>query len=145
MKITKKSYKFGTYATTEYRVNGELIKEITEEKRNCGTSWFNDLPAEEDAEEIEVGRAEVPHEVDVIIDDMINAGDIPPALNQTKMETKLNDETINLKWYAIPPYNREGWRIFNEKGELVAVFEDRVECEHVVHLHNLTLDRIKPR
>ncbi len=56
------------------------------------------------------------------------------------METQINDETIKLKWYAIPPYHREGWRILNEKGELVAVFEDRRECEHVVYLHNLTLD-----
>ena len=57
IKITKKSYKFGTYATTEYRVNGELIKEISEEKRNCGTSWFNDLPSEEESEEVEIGRS----------------------------------------------------------------------------------------
>lgn len=71
IKITKKSYKFGTYATTEYRVNGELIKEISEEKRNCGTSWFNDLPSEEEAEEIEIGRSQVPHVVDSIIDDML--------------------------------------------------------------------------
>ena len=42
MKVTKKSYKFGTYAYTEYRVNGEIVKTISEEKRNCGTSWFND-------------------------------------------------------------------------------------------------------
>ncbi len=72
IKITKKSYKFGTYATTEYRINGELVKEFSEEKRNCGTSWFNDLPSEEDAEEIEIGRTEVPHEIDIIIDEMID-------------------------------------------------------------------------
>lgn len=68
-----------------------------------------------------------------------------PAEGEATEYTEGRDETINLKWYAIPPYNREGWRIFNEKGELVAVFEDRAECEHAVHLHNLTLDRIKPR
>lgn len=71
IKITTKSYKFGTYATTEYRINGELVKEISEEKRNCGTSWFNDLPDEVDAEEVEVGRSEVPHEINVIIDNML--------------------------------------------------------------------------
>ena len=71
MKITKKSYKFGTYATTEYRLNGELIKEISEEKRNCGTSWFNDLPSEEESEEVKIGRSEVPHEVDNIINEII--------------------------------------------------------------------------
>ena len=71
IKITKKSYRFGTYANTEYRVNGELIKEISEEKRNCGTSWFNDLPSEEESEEVEIGRSGVPHEVDSIIDDML--------------------------------------------------------------------------
>lgn len=64
----------------------------------------------------------------------------PPALNQTKMKTQINNEIMKLKWYAIPQYSREGWRILNEKGELVAVFEDRRECEHVVYLHNLTLD-----
>ena len=71
MKITKKSYKFGTYATSEYRVNGELIYEISEEKRYCGTSWFSDLPSEEEAEEIEIGRSGLPHVVDRIIDDML--------------------------------------------------------------------------
>ena len=71
IKITKKSYKFGTYATTEYRINGELIKEISEKKRNCGTSWFNDLLSEEESEEVEIGRSGVPHEVDSIIDDML--------------------------------------------------------------------------
>ena len=72
IKITKKSYKFGTYATTEYRVNGDLIKVFSEEKRNCGTSWFNDLPCEEEAEEVEIGRSAVPHVVDSIIDDMLD-------------------------------------------------------------------------
>lgn len=71
MKITKKSYKFGTYAYTEYRVNGEIVKTISEEKRNCGTSWFNDLPSEEESEEVKIGRSEVPHEVDSIIDDIL--------------------------------------------------------------------------
>lgn len=75
LKITKKSYKFGTYASTEYRINGELVKEISEEKRNCGTSWFNDLPDEVDAEEIEVGRTEVPHEIDYLIDKIIENAD----------------------------------------------------------------------
>jgi len=86
MKITKKSYKFGTYAYTEYRVNGEIVKTISEEKRNCGTSWFNDLPSEEESEEVKIGRSEVPHEVDSIIDDILvkdcdgSDGDISEAL-----------------------------------------------------------------
>lgn len=68
IRITKKSYKFGTVATTEYRINGELIKTISEEKRNCGTSWFNNLPEEEEAEAYEVGRTDLPDEVDDIVD-----------------------------------------------------------------------------
>lgn len=65
--ITKKSYKSGTYATSEYRVNGILVKEISEEKRNCGASWFNELPSEEDAEEVEIELTDVPHEIEDII------------------------------------------------------------------------------
>lgn len=42
-------------------------------------------------------------------------------------------------WYAIPPYRNEGWRAFNVRGELVATFERRVDCEHVVELHNRSL------
>ncbi len=46
------------------------------------------------------------------------------------------------KWYAIPPYTTNGtpsgvnWEIHNEKGELVASFEDREECEKIVELFN---------
>ena len=42
----------------------------------------------------------------------------------------------NDKWYAVPPYRDEGWTIVNEKGELVAPFERREECEKVVELFN---------
>jgi hypothetical protein len=41
------------------------------------------------------------------------------------------------KWYAIPPYmKREQWKIVNSYGELIAVFEDKSECEMVVKLIN---------
>jgi len=42
----------------------------------------------------------------------------------------------NEKWYAVPPYRNEGWTIANEKGELVATFECKDECEKVVELFN---------
>lgn len=84
MKITKKSYKFGTYAYTEYRVNGEIVKTISEEKRNCGTSWFNDLHSEEESEEVKIGRSEVPHEVDSIIDDILEKDKANTQLQPTK-------------------------------------------------------------
>ena len=40
------------------------------------------------------------------------------------------------EWYAIPPYTNEGWRIFNEKGELVAIFETKEDCLLAVKLFN---------
>lgn len=43
---------------------------------------------------------------------------------------------MELKWYAIPPYKNEGWQIMNEKGELVATFEDKNECIKSVELYN---------
>ena len=43
---------------------------------------------------------------------------------------------MKTKWYTSPPYNGEGWQIVNEKGELVATFEDQKECEIVVELYN---------
>lgn len=45
-------------------------------------------------------------------------------------------EKKQYKWYALPPYKNEGWKILNEKGELVATFEDKTECENVVDLYN---------
>ena len=42
-----------------------------------------------------------------------------------------------MKWYPIPPYRpSESWVIHNEKGEFVATFEDRKECEKVCELWN---------
>lgn len=66
MKITKKSYKFGTYATSEFRVNGVLVGEINMPERNCGTSWFMDLPSEEDAEEEEIALYQFPLDRDIL-------------------------------------------------------------------------------
>ena len=40
------------------------------------------------------------------------------------------------KWYPVPPYKNEGWKIYNEKGELIATFEDRKDCEMVAELYN---------
>lgn len=42
----------------------------------------------------------------------------------------------NVKWYAVPPYKNEGWKIYNNEGELVATFELREECEMIVDLFN---------
>ena len=42
-----------------------------------------------------------------------------------------------MKWYPIPPYRpSESWEIHNEKGEYIATFEDRKECEKVCELWN---------
>lgn len=43
------------------------------------------------------------------------------------------------KWYVVPPYDGVTWKVLNEAGELVAVFEDKDECQHVVDLHNESL------
>ena len=40
------------------------------------------------------------------------------------------------EWYAISPYKNEGWRIFNEKGELIATFETKEDCILAVKLFN---------
>ena len=42
----------------------------------------------------------------------------------------------NKKWYPVPPYTNEGWKIYNELGELVATFEQKEECEKVCRLWN---------
>ena len=47
------------------------------------------------------------------------------------MEQKLS------KWYAVPPYKiGENWKILNDKGEIVAWFEDREDCEKAVEVYN---------
>lgn len=40
------------------------------------------------------------------------------------------------KWYAVPPYKNEGWKVLNESGELVATFEDKEDCIKAVELFN---------
>jgi hypothetical protein len=32
------------------------------------------------------------------------------------------------EWYPVPPYHNEGWRAFNEDGELIATFELKEDC-----------------
>ena len=44
------------------------------------------------------------------------------------------------KWYAVPPYANEGWKIFNIKGELVATFEIQEDCEKAVWVYNEYVD-----
>jgi len=43
------------------------------------------------------------------------------------------------KWYAVPPYKGEGWKVLNNNGEYVATFEEGDECEKVVELYNHAL------
>ncbi len=33
-----------------------------------------------------------------------------------------------MTWYPVPPYRSEGWKVLNEKGELVATFETKNDC-----------------
>ena len=42
------------------------------------------------------------------------------------------------EWYAIPPYEvrKESWKIVNEKGELVGIFETKEDCLLAVKLFN---------
>jgi hypothetical protein len=40
-------------------------------------------------------------------------------------------------WYAVPPYKKnDGWRVLNECGELIAVFETKEECIEAVNAVN---------
>lgn len=48
------------------------------------------------------------------------------------------------KWYAIPPYQKnESWKICNENGEQVAVFEYREDCEAAVKAVNKEKEKEK--
>ena len=51
---------------------------------------------------------------------------------------QLKEAKPKQEWYAIPPYDvsNDGWRIFNEKGEFVATFEEKEECLLAVKLFN---------
>ncbi len=40
------------------------------------------------------------------------------------------------KWYVVPPYKNEGWKVLNQKGEHVATFEDRHDAELAARLFN---------
>ncbi len=53
----------------------------------------------------------------------------------------LNRKEMKKQWYPVPPYNNEGWKIINEDGEHVAVFEDKEECIQTCKLHNHELSR----
>ena len=72
-KIERKDYKFGTTATSEFYLNGELVGELKSDKRECGTCWFVELPSEEDAQMIEISVNEIP---DNIYDELKEEGKI---------------------------------------------------------------------
>lgn len=40
------------------------------------------------------------------------------------------------RWYPVPPYRNEGWKLLDDRGELVAVFECREHCEVAAELFN---------
>lgn len=41
------------------------------------------------------------------------------------------------EWYAVPPYKvSENWKILNERGEIVAWFENKEDCIFAVKLFN---------
>ena len=48
IKITQRSRRWGTYATTTYYIDCKEFHTITENKNNCGTDWFNSLPETQD-------------------------------------------------------------------------------------------------
>jgi hypothetical protein len=52
-KITRKSWKSGTYCFSEYFCNGILITKITDHKKDCGIEYFNLLPDSEENAMIE--------------------------------------------------------------------------------------------
>ena len=47
-------------------------------------------------------------------------------------------KSIDLEWYAVPPYDtsKESWKIVNENGELIAQFERKEDCLLAVKLFN---------
>jgi hypothetical protein len=63
LKLQRKSYKFGSYATSEYYVNGELVGETSSHQKECGTGWFMDLTSEEDAIMEEISINDVPDNI----------------------------------------------------------------------------------
>jgi hypothetical protein len=71
-RITKKSYKVGTYATSEFYLNGEFIHEIHSHKNECGVSWFNELPSEDDAQHEEIGLTDLPADVEILLNELIH-------------------------------------------------------------------------
>jgi len=49
------------------------------------------------------------------------------------LEEKIFDSSYtNDRWYPVPPYKDEGWRVMNEQGELVATFESKQDCMRCV-------------
>ena len=42
-----------------------------------------------------------------------------------------------LPWYPVPPYRNEGWAIADIRGELVARFEARQDCEFACYAVNI--------
>ncbi len=47
------------------------------------------------------------------------------------------NEEDKVEWYAVPPYNQgDSWKILNEFGELVAIFELKSDCLKAVEAVN---------
>ena len=50
-------------------------------------------------------------------------------------ERKVN----NGNWYPVPPYRKGGnWKVLNEQGELVAIFENKSDCIRACNAVNTT-------
>ena len=63
-KLTKKSWKFGTYAYSTYFCNGVELKTLSDHQNQCGVGYFIDLPEDEvNAIEEEIGINDLPHEI----------------------------------------------------------------------------------
>jgi len=68
--ITAHSWREGTYATTEYYVDGELFHTTHEPAHKCGVSWFMSLPHKDDDEHlIEDITGNTPSWLDAMIDE----------------------------------------------------------------------------
>lgn len=47
------------------------------------------------------------------------------------------NEEDKVEWYAVPPYKKgESWKIVNQFGELVAIFELKSDCLKTVEAVN---------
>ena len=68
MKIEIKNWKSGTYAITQYYIDGEELTQDTERQENCGFEWFTNLPeSEEEAEKKDI-TSNTPYWLDDLIE-----------------------------------------------------------------------------